>query len=83
MTISLLAYVATFSGQLYFWKNCFFMILHNNCFDRAATFSEQLFLQDCYIFLGASFSEQLPLRNSYFFRIATSSEQDFYQAATS
>ena len=50
MEISLLAYEATFSGQLYFWRNYFFILLQSNNFDVAVTFSEQLFLQSSYLF---------------------------------
>ena len=68
MAISLLAYVATFSRPLYFWRNCFF-ILQSNYFYTAVTFSEQLFLQSFYLFnLGA-----------FFFRTTTSSQQLFFQ----
>ena len=42
MAISFLAYVATFSGQLYFLRN-FFTLLQSNYFDTKITFSEQFF----------------------------------------
>ena len=67
MAISLLAYVATFSGQLYFWRN-YFTLLQSNCFDTKVTFSEQLYLQRCYFFEELPFSEQSPLRSSHFFQ---------------
>ena len=50
MAISLLSYEATFSGQLYFWRNYFFILLQSNYFDVAVTFLEQLFLQSGYLF---------------------------------
>ena len=43
IAISLLAYVATFSG-LYFWRSYFFTLFQSNYFDTTVTFSEQLFL---------------------------------------
>ena len=43
MAISLLAYVATFSGQLCFWRSYFFSLLRSNYFDTTLTFSGQLF----------------------------------------
>ena len=54
MAISLLAYVATFSGQLYFRRSYFF---------KTVTFSEHLLF-----FWRAPFSEQSILWGSYFFR---------------
>ena len=38
MAISLLAYVATFLRQFYFWRNCFFTLVQSNYFDTAVTF---------------------------------------------
>ena len=82
MAISFFAYVATFSGQLHFWRNYFSTLLQSNNFDTTVTFSEQLFLQSCYFSEKLPFSELSPLRCSHFFRIATVSEQNFYRAAT-
>ena len=45
IAISLLAYVATFSGQLYFGRSYFFTLFQSNYFDTIVTFSGQLFLQ--------------------------------------
>ena len=67
-SIFLLAYVPTFSGQFYFWGNCFFSLLQSNYFDLIAIFPEQLFLQCCYFIWGVSF-----------FRTVTSSQQPFFQ----
>ena len=76
IAISPLAYVATFSGQLYFGRSYFFTLFQSNYFDTTVTFSGQLFL-------FSPFSEQSLFRRSYFFRIASFSERKFYRAATS
>ena len=71
MTISLLASVATFSGQLYFH---FFTLVQSNYFDTTVNFSGQLFLQRSCFFLKRSFFrsvtslQQLSFQNSYFLR---------------
>ena len=78
MAISLLAYVATYPGQLY--------LPQSNYFDKKVTFSEQLYLQRCYFFEVLPFSEPLPRSLFFFFflfRKATFLEQNFYRAATS
>ena len=73
MAISLPPYVATFSGQFYFWRS-YFILFQSNYFDTTVTFSDQLFLQgSCFFFWGALFSEQslfskqLFFQKSYFF----------------
>ena len=58
MAISLLAYVATYPGQLY--------LPQSNYFDKKVTFSEQLYLLRCYFFEVLPFSEPLP-RSLFFF----------------
>ena len=72
IAISLLAYVATFSGQLYFGRSYFFTLFQSNYFDTTVTFSGQLFLQNscCFLlfqnshfFAGVIFSEQLLFRS--------------------
>ena len=68
MAISLLVYVATFSGQLYFWRNYFFTHLQSNYLDTKVSFSEQLFLQKRYFFEELPFSEQPPLCTVIFFQ---------------
>ena len=68
MAISLLAYVATFSGQLYLWRSCFFKLLQSNYFDTIATFLEWQFLQSSRFFRGAPFLKQSLHRSSYFFQ---------------
>ena len=82
---SLLAYVATFSGQLYFGRSYFFTLFQRNYFDITVTFLEQLFLQNsCFLllfenshfFAGVSFSEQL------LFQSETSTEQPFRKPLT-
>ena len=92
IVISLLLYVATFSEQLYFWRNYFFALLQSNYFHTKSAFSEKLFL--CYfsyffdLFLYFFLSSFL-FQNSHlfagviFFRTATFSEQIIYQAAAS
>ena len=80
IAISLLTYVATFSGQLYFGRS-YFTLFQSNYFDTAVTFSGQLFLQNSCCF--SPFSEQSFFRSSYFFRIASFLERKFYRAATS
>ena len=62
MAVSLLAYVANFSGQMYFWRNYFFILHQCNYFDTKVIFSEPLFLQRCYFFWGTLLSSHL-LRN--------------------
>ena len=79
--ISLIACVATFSGQLCFWRSYFFTLFQSDYFDTTVTFSEQLFFQSSCFFL--LFSEQSLFRSSYFFRIASCSERQFYRAVTS
>ena len=59
IAISSLAYVTTFSGQLYFGRSYFFILFQSNYFDTTVTFSGQLFLQNsCFFPL---------LQNSHFF----------------
>ena len=60
MVISLLAYLATFSGQLYFRKRNFFKLLQSNCFDTVVILLKQLFLQSSFFF------EELRFRKSRF-----------------
>ena len=59
IAISFLAYVATFSGQLYFGTSYFFTLFQSNYFDTTVTFSEQLFFQNSCCFLL--------FQNSHFF----------------
>ena len=74
MTISLLAYVTTISGQLYFPRSYFFTLLQCNYFGKPVTFWERVFLQNSSFFRGALFFktvtsiQQLFFQNSYFFR---------------
>ena len=67
MAIFLLAYVATLSGQLYYWKSYFFTLFQSHYFDTTVTFLEQLFLQSSCFFWGASLSEKPLICSSYFF----------------
>ena len=72
MAISLLVYVAIFSGQVNFYRNFFFTLLQSNYFNKKATFLRSLSFRNSYLFKAV-----------IFFRIATFSEQNIYQAATS
>ena len=68
--ISLLTYVVTFSGQLYFGRSYFFTLFQSNYFDTTVTFSVQLFLQNsCFFsfFRTVTFSQELFFQNSFFF----------------
>ena len=64
MVISLFAYVATFSGQLYFRRSYFFTYLQSSYFDT----TEQLLFQSSCFFRASTFFWQLSFQNSYFFR---------------
>ena len=77
MVISLLAYLATFSGQLYFRKRNFFKLLQSNCFDTAVTLSEQLILQ------SSCFFEELRSRKSHFLASVIFSEYLVFRSETS
>ena len=63
MGISLLAYVATFSGQFYFRGRFFFTLLQSSHFGTS------------YFFEAAISSEHLIFLRSFFFRTVTSSQQ--------
>ena len=67
--------VATFSGQLYFWRSYSFTLIQSNYFDTTVTFSEQLFFQNSCFFLL--------FQNSHFFAAITFSEQLLFQTETS
>ena len=98
MSISLLAYVANFSGQLYFWRSYFFTRLQNNYFNATVNFSEQVFLQNscffeellfqyCYLFAAVNFSESHFFRaklllSSHFLRIEDSLGQLLFGTGT-
>ena len=72
IAISLLVYVATFSGQLYFGETTY------SHFFRVTTSTQQLLFQGSYFFRTAAvspFSGQSPFRRSCFFRITSFSEE--------
>ena len=73
IAISLIGCVATFSGQLYFWRSYFFTLFQSDYFDTAVTFSEQLCFQSSCFFLlfftTVTYSQQLFFQNSFFFRV--------------
>ena len=88
IAISLLAYVATFSGQLYFGRSYFFTLLQllfrGSYFFRTAavfsflrtvTLSQELLLQNNFFF-GAKI-----LQSSHFLRIGGSLQQLFFGTA--
>ena len=74
MMMSLLAYVATFSEQLHFWRIYFFTVstsseqLHikSNQFNIKIIFSKQLFFKSCYFFGTSNFSDLSVLLSSFF-----------------
>ena len=78
MTISLLAYVTTILGQLYFHRSYFFTHLQCNYFGKPVTFSERVFLQNSSFFRGAIF-----FQNSHFYETVIFSEQLIFQSETS
>ena len=89
--ISLLAYVATFSGQLYFGRSYFFTLFQSNYFDTTVTFSGQLFLQNscCFLlfqnshfFAGVIFSEQLLFRSENSIEQPLLENRKFFTAVT-
>ena len=70
ITIFLLAYVATFSGQLYFGRSYFFTLFQSNYFDTTVTFSGKLFFITAAFFSffrTVTFSQELFFQNSFFF----------------
>ena len=91
IAISLLAYVATFSGQLYFGRSYFFTLFQSNYFDTAVTFSGQLFLQNsCFfplfqnshVFTGVIFSEYLLFPSETSTELALFENKKFFTAVT-
>ena len=66
MVISLLAYLAIFSGQLYFRRRNFIKLLWSNCFGTTVTLSEQLFLQSSCFFKELRFRKILFLASIFF-----------------
>ena len=77
MVISLLAYLATFSGQLYFQRSHFFTLLQSNCFGKTVALSEQLFPQ------RSCFFEELRFRESPFFAAVIFTEFLIFRNETS
>ena len=71
IAISLIAYVATFSGQFYFWRSYFFTLFQSDYFGTTVTSSEQLFFQSSCFFLL--------FQNSHFFAAVIFSEQLLFQ----
>ena len=71
------AYVATFSGQLYFRRRYFFILLQSNYFDTTVTFRSSHF------FRSSTFFDELLFQNSHFFAAVIFSEQLLFQSETS
>ena len=74
---TLLAYLATFSGQLFFRRSKFFKLLYSNCFDTTVTLSEHLFLQSSCLF------KELRFRKIHFLRPVILSEYLIFRSETS
>ena len=74
IAISLLAYVATFSGQLYFGKSYFFPLFQSNCFEAAVLFWGSYFFRTAAFF---SFFRTATFYISYLFRRATFLQHTF------
>ena len=70
------AYVATFSGQLYFRRRYFFILLQSNYFDTTVTFRSSHF------FRSSTFFDELLFQNSHFFAAVIFSEQLLFQSET-
>ena len=70
IVISLLACVATFSGQICLWRG-YFLTLQSDYFATTVTFLEQMFFQSSGFFLL--------FQNSHFFTAAIFSEQLLFQ----
>ena len=75
IAISLLTYVATLSGQVYFRRSYFFTLFQSDYFDTTVNFPEQLFLQRNRFF-RISFSRRVTylqhflfFQSIYFFRV--------------
>ena len=87
MKISLIAFVVTFLGQLYFWISYFFTLLQCSYFDTAVNFLEQLFLQGSWIFWADFFrkspSSQQLFFQSYFFRAKLLPRSQFLRIGSS
>ena len=68
IAISLLAYVATFSGQLYFGRSYFFTLFQSNYFGTTVTFFGQHRTAAVFSFFRTvTFSQELFFQNSFFF----------------
>ena len=91
IAISLLACVATFSGQLYFWRGYVFhnfsewLLRHSSYIFRADIFSEQLLFSSFAeqpFFAAVFFSEWLLLQNETFTEQALPENEKFFMAVT-
>ena len=75
LAISLLAYFATFSGQLYFRRNYFFTLFQSNYFRAGAVFS--------FFRTVTEQSQELFFQNSFFFGAKIIQSSDFLRIASS
>ena len=75
LAISLLAYLATFSGQLYFRRNYFFTLFQSNYFRAGAVFS--------FFRTVTEQSQELFFQNSFFFGAKIIQSSDFLRIASS
>ena len=71
IVISLLACVATFSGQICLWRGYFLTLFQSDYFATTVTFLEQMFFQSSCFFLL--------FQNSHFFTAGIFSEQLLFQ----
>ena len=78
ITISLLAYLVTLSGELYFRKSCFFRLHQSNYIDTTVTFLEQLFLHS-----NCLFFEKLCFWKSHFLAAVIFSEYLIFRSEVS
>ena len=89
IAISPLAYVASFSGQLYFDRTYFFTLFQSNYFYTTVTFLWQLFLQNRYCFVlfhffrTVTFSQELFFQNSFFFGVKILQSSHFLRTGSS
>ena len=86
IAISLLAYVATFSGQLCFGRSYFFTLFQSHYFDTTVNFSGQMFLQNsgCFLlFQNIHFSQELFFQKSLLFGAKTLQSSHFLRIGSS
>ena len=82
MSISVLAYVATFSEHLHFWRNHFCTLQSIYVF-KVASSTQPLHFGSSLLFRIAIFLEQLNIRNSYYFSEVIFSKKLLFQSKRS